>query len=641
MPPVRQLAAIMFTDIEGYTSLMQEDEVLALQLLEKLRKNLEEVVKAHHGRIMEFRGDGALCSFASTLECIRAAIALQNEMQTLPRVPLRVGIHTGDVVISGQSIYGDGVNIASRLESFAVAGSIFISDRVYEDIKNQKEIHTISLGKYILKNVKEEIGLYAISNPGITIPDIHVLEGKGERVKQKCILVLPFVNMSNDPAQEYFNDGLTEELISSLSRLKEVRVISRTTSMKYKNTIKDLKTITAETGANFVMEGSVRTSGNSLRITAQFVDATKDLHLWADNYNGTLDDVFDIQEKVASNIVEALRIHLTEAEKDSLQKRFTDNTEAYQLYLQGRFFWNKRNEESLLTAIRFFENAIQKDPEYALAWAGLADAYNLLGEFANYSRHELSPKAKAAAYKAMEIDNQLAEAHISMACLLMLNEWDWKGAEKEFQIGLALNQNYATGHHWYSEWLLYMGHEEEGLKEIALAVELDPVSQAIIRDQGMTFYYTRQYDKAIENANIALALDPNFISVSRLLSLAYQGKGMYDEAIEQNQRWGELTRNEVKTKLALAQILAAAGRHAEARELLDRIHAGHALFENDYRSMGLIYAALGEKDLAFEWLGKSCDKREPGLCSLKLDPKLDGLRDDARFQKLIDCVGLS
>ncbi|MEO5907503.1 MAG: hypothetical protein ABIQ11_12305, partial [Saprospiraceae bacterium] len=197
------------------------------------------------------------------------------------------------------------------------------------------------------------------------------------------------------------------------------------------------------------------------------------------------------------------------------------------------------------------------------------------------------------------------------------------------------------GHHWYSEWLFYKGKEEEGLKEIALAVELDPVSQAIIRDQGMAFYYIRQYDKAIENANTALALDPNFISVSRLLSLAYQGKGMYDEAIEHNQRWGELTRNEVKTKLALAQILAAASRHDEARKLLDVIHATHALFENDYRSMGLIYAALGDKDLAFEWLGKSCDKRESGLCSLKLDPKLDGLRDDPRFQKLIDCVGLS
>ncbi len=195
------------------------------------------------------------------------------------------------------------------------------------------------------------------------------------------------------------------------------------------------------------MEGSVRTSGNSLRITAQLVDATRDLHLWADNYRGTLDDIFDNQEQVSEKIVEALRIHLTADENDFLQKRFTDNTEAYQLYLQSLFFWNRRNEDGLKTAIRFFENSIQSDSDYALAWAGLTDSYNLLGEFANHSRKALSPKAKAAVNKALEIDNQLAEAHISLASLLMLNEWDWANSEKEFRIGTDLNLNYATGHH--------------------------------------------------------------------------------------------------------------------------------------------------------------------------------------------------
>lgn len=640
VPPIRQLSAIMFTDIEGYTGLMQDDEAQALQLLDKQKKKLEEVIKLHNGRILELRGDGSLCSFISTLECVRAAISLQQEMQSSPTVPLRIGIHIGDVMITGNTIYGDGVNIASRMESLAIAGSILISNRVFEDIKNQKDIYTQSLGKYLLKNVKEEIGLYAISNPGIKVPDPNTIEGKGERVKQKCILVLPFVNMSNDKDQEYFSDGLTEELISSLSRLKDMKVISRTTSMKYKNTTKSIKTISQEAEATYVMEGSVRTHGNTLRISAQLVDATRGLHLWVENYRGTLDDVFDIQEKVAAKIVDALRIHLTEDEKDTIHKRFTENTGAYQLYLQGRFFWNKRNQDGLKTAIRYFENALNRDPDYALAWVGLADTYSMLGEYENLSRRELHPRAKAAVNKALEIDSFLAEAHISLGCLLMINEWDWKNAEKEFQIGLELNPNYATGHHWYSEWLLYNGFQHEALKEITLAVDLDPVSQAIVRDQGMTYYYTRQYDKAINIARIAINLDPGMSTVHRLLSMCYQAKGMSEEAIAENQLWGDMIQNDVKTKVCLAQIYAASGRKDDARSLLIEINDDHSLWENDYRSMGQIYAALGEFDTAFEWLDKSLERRESSLSSVKVDPKMDVLRNDPRFEELVRRVGL-
>lgn len=640
MPPTRQLAAIMFTDIVGYTGLMQEDEALALSILQKKKVKLEEEVRKHKGRILEFRGDGSLCSFSSTLECVRAAIALQQEMQTPPVVPVRIGIHTGDVMVSGDTIYGDGVNIASRMESLAVPGSIFISKRVYEDVKNQKDIHTVALGKYHIKNVKEELSIFAISNPGIIIPESYNPEGKGEIIHQKSILVLPFVNMSNDVSQEYFSDGMTEELISKLSKLKDMRVISRTTSMEYKNTTKNIKTISKETGATYIMEGSVRTHGNTLRITAQFVDAIHDTHLWADTYRGTLDDVFDIQEKVSANIVVALLIHLTDEEKKSLQKRQTENTEAYQLYLQGRFFWNKRNEEAIKTSVRFFESSIRKDPGYALAWAGLADALNLLGEFPNQSRRELYPKAKAAAHKALELDNRLAEAHISLGCILMLYEWKWKEAENEFIIGIELNPNYPTAHHWYSECLLYMGKTEQAIKEISIAFDLDPVSQAIIRDQGMTYYYSRQYDKAIEKAKNALDLDPDFIAVHRLLSLAYLEKKMFDKAIAENQLWGILTGNEVKAKSALAYIYAVMGRREEAEKLIEDILENYTLGENDYRGLALIFAGLGDKESAFQWLDKSLERHEPSLSSLNLDPKFDSLRGDPRFNKLIEMVGL-
>jgi TolB-like protein/class 3 adenylate cyclase/Tfp pilus assembly protein PilF len=641
----RQLTAIMFADIAGYTAMMEEDEALAMQLRNKLQKKLEEEVSIHYGRILEFRGDGALCSFTSTIEAVRAALALQLDMQTAPHVPLRIGMHTGDVAVEGNNIYGDGVNIASRMESFAVPGSIFISGKVYDDIKNQKDIQAVSLGKYILKNVKEQVEIFAISNPGIKIPDRNILEGKGEKASEirsieRSIIVLPFINMSNDPEQEYFSDGLTEELISNLSKLKDMRVISRTTSMQYKDTKKDIKTIGRENGVNYITEGSVRKHGSNLRITAQFIDANKDIHLWAETFRGTIDDIFDIQEMVSEKIAEALRIQLTREEQNMLEKRYTDDTEAYQLYLKGRYFWKKRNEEGLKSAIVQFEKALEKDPDYALAWAGLADTYSLMGEYTNISRRELFPKQMAAVNKALDIDNRLGEAHISLAISLMLNEWDWKNSEKEFQLGIELSPNYATGHHWYAELLMFMGRTEEAFPKISRAVELDPVSLGILKDKGIFYYYTGQYDQAMNMAMMIFELDPNFVPAHRLLSLAYLGMSMYDEAIAANQRWGELTGNKVKTDVALAHILAAAGRKKDAQKIVEEVESGEVLGGNDYRGMALIYVALGEKDMAFSWLERSFEKHEESLCSLKIDPKMDPIRSDARFHTLLKKIGL-
>jgi TolB-like protein/class 3 adenylate cyclase/lipoprotein NlpI len=637
----RQLAAIMFADIVGYTALMENDESLAMSSRERLKNKLEEVVNDHGGRLLAFHGDGALCSFTSTLESVKAATALQLEMQSPPLVPLRIGIHTGDVLVDGNNIYGDGVNIASRMESFAVPGSIFISSKAYDDIKNQKEVSAVSMGRYLLKNVKGQMEIFAISNPGLVIPDAEILEGKGEAVRQKNILVLPFVNMSNDPDQEYFSDGLTEEIISNLSKLKDTRVISRTTSMQYKNTTKDTKTIGKETEADFILEGSVRKAANNLRITAQFIDACRDVHLWAQSFRGTLDDIFDIQEDVSIKIVEALRLQLSSEEKVTLQKRYTDNTEAYQLYLQGMFFWKKRNEQGLTLAIKFFERALEKDPDYALAWAGIADTLSLMGEYTNLSRRDLYQKQMDAIHKALAIDPQLAEAHISFAISLMLNDWDWSGAEREFKLGLQLDPKNATGHHWYAELLLFIGKPKEAFKEIDIAVELDPVSQGILKDKGIFQYYLRQYDEAIITALATLEIDPGFVPVHRLISLAYTGKGMYEEAINETIKWGSLTGNKIKTDVALAYIYAVSGQEDEARKIIENTGIEKMLSSNDYRGVALVYAALGETDEAFEWLEKSFQKHEESLCSIGIDPKFDSIRDDPRFNEILKKIGLS
>ena len=637
----RQLAAIMFADIVGYTGLMEKDESLAMGFRERLKNKLEKVVAEHGGRLLEFHGDGALCSFTSTLESVKAATELQLDMQAAPMIPLRIGIHTGDVLVDDNNIYGDGVNIASRMESFAVPGSIFISSKAYDDVKNQKEISAVSMGRYILKNVKEQMEIYAISNPGLVIPEAETLEGKGEAVRRKNILVLPFVNMSNDPEQEYFSDGLTEELISHLSKIKGTKVISRTTSMKYKNTTLDTKTIAKETGADFIMEGSVRKAGNNLRITAQFIDACRDTHLWAQSFRGTLDDIFDIQEDVSTKIVEALRLQLSSEEKVTLQKRYTDNTEAYQLYLQGLFFWKKRNEQGLSLAIKYFERALEKDPEYALAWAGIANTLSLMGEYTNISRRDLYQKQMEAVRKALEIDPQLAEAHISLAISLMLNDWDWKGAEREFQLGLQLDPKNATGHHWYAELLLFIGKIEEAFREIEIAVDLDPISQGILKDKGIFQYYLGRYDEALTTAQITLELDPGFVPVHRLISLAYTGKGLYEEAIQETIKWGTLTRNKIKTDVALAHIYAVSGRQDEARRIIEETGIEKMLSSNDYRGVALVYTALGEKEEAFEWLEKSYHKHEESLCSIGIDPKFDSIREDPRFKALLKKVGLN
>ena len=639
MSKSRQLAAIMFADIVGYTAMMQEDEELAFELRSKLKDKLEDEVRNHGGRILEFKGDGALCSFNSAIEGVRAALGLQLAMQTAPFVPLRVGMHTGDVVVENDAIYGDGVNIASRMESFAVPGSIFISGRVYDDIKNQRDIQTISLGKYALKNVKEEVEIYAISNPGLQVPELHSLAGKGRKILQKSVMVLPFVNMTAEAEQEYFSDGLTEELILNLSRINDIRVISRTTSMQYKGTTKDVKTIGNETGVSYLVEGSVRKFKDDLRITAQFIDANKDTHLWAETYRGSMEDVFDIQEKVSAKIVDALRMQLSHKEKQTLQKRFTEDSQAYQLYLQGRFFWNKRDYEGLNIAIRYFEEALKKDPNYALAWAGLADSYSLMGEYTNISRREFYPKQMEAVSKALEIDDHLAEAHISLAISLMLNEWDWINSEKEFKIGIDLNPNYATGHHWYSQWLLYHGRFDEALNEISLAIELDPVSQGIVKDKGIHHYYHREYDEAIATGLQVLELNSGFAPAHRLLSLAYAGKGLFNKAIGANQKWGELTRNRTKTEVSLVQIYAASGLKSQAARMIKNIESGD-LGANDIRGMALVYAALNENDMAFSWLEKSYGKHEESLCNIRIDPKLDSLRSDPRYDLLVKKIGL-
>jgi serine/threonine-protein kinase len=474
-----------------------------------------------------------------------------------------------------------------------------------------------------------------------------IRSGESERVAPiqparflSSIAVLPFANLSTEKDNEYFSEGLTEEIIMNLSKLQTLKVITRGSAMRYVKDGKTHKQIASDLGVQYLLEGSVRRYGSDLRITAQLVDAFRDEYIWVETYRGTMKDIFDIQEKVASEIAQALQIRLSPDEKQNLKKRPTENTGAYQLYLQGRFFWNKRSEEGLKTAIRYFEQAIERDPQYALAWAGIADSYSLLGEFGTISRKELYPKAEAAVNKALEIDNGLAEVHTSLASLFMFRKWDWANSEKEFKLALELNPNYATAHHWYSQWFLNMGRLEESLAMISRAAELDPVSQAILKDQGLALYYNRQYDGAIALARKTLELDPNYAAAHRLLSLAYQGKGQFAEAIVENVKWGELTGNKVEASVTLAQLYAASGQKEEARRIIDDLQRDPLVTDQVYRGLALVYTALGENDRAFEFFEKSYERHEESILTLKVDPKVDPLRSDPRFEVLLKKIGI-
>jgi len=458
----------------------------------------------------------------------------------------------------------------------------------------------------------------------------------------KSIAVLPFDNISPDPENEYFSDGLTEEIITNLSKVRTLKVISRTSIMRYKGVKKPVKQIAGELGVQFILEGSVRKQGNDLRISAQLIDAAQDAHLWAERYRGTVEDIFDIQEKVAGEITGALKLHLTPSEEKDLKKRYTENTEAYQLYLQGRYFWNKRTEEGMKKGIAFFRQAIEKAPAYAPAYVGLADAHILLGVYGYLPSIEVMPAARAAALTALEIDNTLAEAHASLAHVKMLYEWDWEGAEREFLQAIQLNPGYAPARLWYSLNLSSMGRLEEALAEIRHARELDPLSLIINTDVGLIHYFARRYDQAIEEYQKTLEIDRNFFVVRAALGLAYEQTGRYPEAIAELQQALTLSGGSTLMVAALGHALAAAGRRGEAQEILKKLEeTSKERYVSPY-SVARIYAALGETDLAFDWLEQGYKQRSLFLihAPLKVDPAFDFLRSDPRFTELLKKVGL-
>src|SRR4030095_10768629 len=529
MSQSRQLAAIMFADIVGYTAMMQEDESLAMKWRQKLKKKLEKEVAAHGGRILEFRGDGAMCIFISTIEGVRAAVALQLNMQSEPVIPLRIGMHTGDVIFEENNIYGDGVNIASRLESFALPGSIFISGKAYDDIKNQKDIQTISLGKFALKNVKEQVEIFAISNPGIQIPENNALEGKGEKItekkgSEKSIAVLPFLNMSNDPEQEYFSDGITEEIVNLLTHIKDLRVAGRTSSFHFKGRDIDIRLVGQKLNVRTLLEGSIRKQNLRLRITAQLINAEDGIQLWSERYDRELHDIFEIQDEIALAITEELKITFHEKDKVLINENRTGNKEAYDLYLKGRFFLNKRGS-GIKKGLEYFRQAVEIDPAFALAYSGMADAYSILSFYGSIPPKVAMPMAKQNAEKAIQLDPFNVEGFTTLAFISVYYDWNWEEAKKRFQRVFEINPNYGPAHYWYTYFLSYVeGRFEEGIKEAKKIAEvLEPLVSLSHQVLSVAYINAGKFEEALQAAKMAIEFDANSFPGYRALGISLTG----------------------------------------------------------------------------------------------------------------------
>ena len=457
----------------------------------------------------------------------------------------------------------------------------------------------------------------------------------------KSVAVLPFENMSTDPENEYFSDGITDDIIAQLSKISALKVISRTSSMRYKKTTKNIATIAEELGVGALLEGSVRRAGQRVRIVVHLVDPRTENHLWGETFDRQLSDIFEVQSEVAQQITGALSVALSPEEKQRVEKKATESTDAYNLCLLGRFHANKWSGADVQKGIEYYQLAIAKDPAYAVAYAGLADAYELLSiGFGSRPPVEYLALAKGMALKALEMDDSLAEAHTSLAYARWLGDLDWSGAEREFRRALDLSSSYVMAHEWYAEYLAALGRYDEAIGSARRAQQIDPLSVPVNRSVGWILYFARRYDESIDELRKALAMDADFLGARLVLWWAYIAKGAHEQAIADLRREVERPGSRSLKKLMLAYACAAAGNREEASGLLWELEPKLAEESRLALLSALALGAMGENDRALQQLERAFEIRDPGLMFLKVAPWADPLRSEPRFRSLLERLGL-
>lgn len=639
MKEIRMLAAIMFTDMVGYTAMMQENEKQAKILRDKHRTVLERLIFDHRGQILQYYGDGTLSIFGSAVEAALCGAKIQQELQKAPQVPLRIGIHAGDVVYDDEGVYGDGVNIASRIENIALPGSVLVSDKINDELKNQKEISSVFLGRYELKNVKYPVKLYAIKSDGIIIPTPEQLEAKSA-ISDHSIAVLPFVNLSAERDNEYFSDGITEELLNALAKVNGLLITSRTSSFAFKGKNIDIREIGRLLGVKTVLEGSVRKYGKRIRVTAQLIDTENGYHKWSETYDRDLEDIFAVQDEITNSIVDHLKKTIqTNKPSKSFIKVPTENIDAYNLYLKGLYNWNKWSPDFVLKAIKYFEDAVAISPDFSLAYSRLAACYIFLGAAGFMFNKVAYSKAKEYADKSAEIDGTLIDTQISMGMIKYFNDWDWVGAEKCFLKALEINPNSAETHQYYALLLTTLGYHKKALKQCEFAYQIDPLNAPISYSLAYIYFNNNQTENAIAQQEKTIELDPDFGDAWNSLAWIYLRSNQYEKAIKIFNKILNEPTNIIKAAAGLSYAYARLGQIEHATEFIKKLETMKSENLTIDLELAIVYTGLGELDKAIDSLHKAVDKRVGGLNFIN-GKFWKELHDYPRFKEILQRMNL-
>ena len=635
---MRQLAAILFADMTGYTALMQENEHLARSKRKRFKDVLEETMQKHDGKILQYYGDGSLSIFNSAINSVNCAVSIQQQLQLEPKVELRIGIHTGDVVIEEESIYGDGVNLASRIESMAVPGAVFISGKVYDEIKNHETIKTRELGFFELKNVKEPVGIYAISNPGIVVPSAADLKGKTKAPVNR-LAVMPFVNMSADPENEYFSDGITEELLNALTRVDGLQVTSRTSAFAFKGKHDDIREIGRKLNVDKVLEGSVRKAGNRVRITAQLINAADGYHIWSENYDRDLTDIFVIQDEISSIIANRLRENLSLSKQaEHLVKAPTKNVEAYTLYLKGMHFYNKLTPADYYKAIDLFEQAIQLEPNYAQAYAMIAGSYAYLGVTGQAMPEKAFDIVKRYSEKALELDDSIAESHVAKATMHLMYDGDWEQAYDSLQTAIRLNPTATGAHQMLAMYHVFTENIPGAVKVMEEASQLDPISPQVNHFLSEMYLFADRYDDAVHVADKLLEINPQMRIAIETKGWCAGMKGDWKKASEYFMEVHRLTNHPLKGLSPLGYSYGKLGEIDKATEIIAKLEQRQREEPNVVVDGDLlvVWMGLGNMDKVLYYMERSMGKRASAVNFFLNFPPMKGVKEDPRAMKLIE-----
>lgn len=673
----RQLAAIMFTDIEGYTSIMQYDEKEAVKIRERHRTSFEMTTEAFNGKIVQYFGDGTLSVFDSTVEAVDCAIELQKAFLEEPKIPVRIGIHVGDILYSKDDIIGDAVNVASRIESCAVSGSILISDKVHDQIRSHKHIQTQFLDAYELKNVDDAMPIFAVSNEGLIVPKPGDVKGKLKEPKKEVkkrtskkhtlvlavtgfilvlstifavqyfsnkklinkdlsIAVLPFDNLSTDKDSDFFRDGITEDVLTQLSKLKALRVISRTSVMRYKETNKTIPEIAKELGVSYILRGSIRKYDNDIRIAARLIDASNAEHIWSENYDKTLTDIFELQTEVSKEIVDALEINLSIDEQQGLKEIPTQNIDAYKLFLTGRNEADKRNSESIAKSIILYKQAIVLDPDYAEAYAEIANSIYLETYYSRRDPEEASLLAREYLDQAERINSKVSRIY-SVRGLIFNIEGKREEAVKAFEMAIKLSPNDLTARHQYSTFFYYTRQYEKQLEHAKIAYSLDPLSFATANSYVTALAFNRKYNEAEQLLKKIEELSDgssDFV-INRSYFRLYLDQGKYKEAIKPLEA---LVKEEAPFYRFLGFCYAKTGDSIGAYKVIDSIRKNVKESDKTHQ-FAVVYAGLQERDSVLYYLDTIRNKHTRTL-RREVPEFFDFLKDDPEFKKILKNHGI-